>query len=131
MANALRDQNRIPTLLGVSSADGVTPVIVYANPTTHRLLVDATSGITGPVSSTDNAVVRFNGTTGQTVQDSGVLLDDSGNFSGTTNIPFITSGAGAPGTTPDKIGDMYINTSNAKVYIATGTSSSNDWTILN
>lgn len=39
MANAKRDDNRIPTLLGVSNADGVTPVTLYADPTTHRLLV--------------------------------------------------------------------------------------------
>lgn len=40
MANAERDQNSVPTLLAVSSVDGVTPVTVYANPSTHRLLVD-------------------------------------------------------------------------------------------
>lgn len=44
MANAKHDQNRIPTLIGASSVDGVTPILVYADPTTHRLLVDATGG---------------------------------------------------------------------------------------
>lgn len=35
----------IPTLLAVSNVDGVTPVVVYADPVTHRLLVaGATSG---------------------------------------------------------------------------------------
>lgn len=79
MANASRDENNVPTLLGASSTDGVTPVKVYADPVTHRLLVAATSGVTGPVSSTDKAVARFNGTTGQTIQNSLVTIDDSGN----------------------------------------------------
>jgi len=42
----------------------------------------------GPVSSTDNAVTRFNGTGGTTVQNSSVLIDDNDNMSGhgqTTN----------------------------------------------
>lgn len=36
----------------------------------------------GPVSSTDNAVARFDGTDGSTVQNSGVIVDDSNNVSG-------------------------------------------------
>jgi len=40
MAQAKRDGNFVTTLLGVSNADGSTPVVVYADPTTHRLLVD-------------------------------------------------------------------------------------------
>jgi hypothetical protein len=42
--------------------------------------------------STDNAIVRFNGTTGGT-QDSEILIDDSG------NLTPVTSGAGSLGTT--------------------------------
>ncbi len=36
--------------------------------------------VVGPASSTDNAVVRFNGVTGKLVQNSGVTIDDSGNL---------------------------------------------------
>ncbi len=36
----------------------------------------------GPESSTDNAVARFDGTGGSTVQNSPVLIDDSGNVAG-------------------------------------------------
>src|SRR3990167_4948931 len=43
MADAKRDQNFVTTLLGVSSSDGTTPVRVWADPTTHRLLVDLTT----------------------------------------------------------------------------------------
>lgn len=40
MANAYRDENDVPTLIASSNSDGITPVRVYADPTTHRLLVD-------------------------------------------------------------------------------------------
>lgn len=47
---------------------------------------------------------------------------------GTTyTIPNISSGSGAPGSTPSKVGDLYIDTSGNAAYIATGTSSSGDW----
>ncbi len=128
---ASRDSNFVPTLLAVSAADGTTTTKVYANPATHRLLVDLGSGVTGPGTSTDKAIARWDGTTGLVIKDSGVTISDVGVFAGTSNVPYITSGAGAPGTTPGKIGDMYVRTSNAKVYVATGTSSSADWTILN
>jgi hypothetical protein len=40
----------------------------------------------GPGSSTDNAVVRFNGTGGATGQNSGVTIDDSNNATGFANL---------------------------------------------
>jgi len=39
----------------------------------------------------------------------------------------VSSGAGIPSSTPSSIGDMYIDTTNLKIYISTGTSSSADW----
>jgi hypothetical protein len=36
--------------------------------------------VTGPGSSTDNAIARFNGTGGDTLQDSGIAIDDSDNL---------------------------------------------------
>lgn len=39
----------------------------------------------------------------------------------------ILSGSGAPATTPTKIGQHYIDTTNGNSYISTGTSSSADW----
>lgn len=197
MAEAERDGNFVPTLLGVSNADGTTPIAVYADPTTHRLLVDlaggagtvtsvsvvtangfagtvatstttpaitlsttvtgvlkgngtaisaasagtdyvapgaiTTSGLTqttarllgrttagtgaveeitvgsgltfaagtlsatggagdvvGPASATDNALVRFDTTTGKLIQNSGAILDDSNNLSG---LGTVASGA--------------------------------------
>lgn len=37
---------------------------------------------TGAASSTDNAIPRFNSTTGKLIQNSGVIIDDSNNISG-------------------------------------------------
>ena len=52
MADAKRDNNVVTTLIAVSSADGITPVVLWADPTTHRLLVD-TSG-SGASTALDN-----------------------------------------------------------------------------
>jgi len=41
------------------------------------------------------------------------------------------SGAVAPASTPTAVGQMYIDTVAAKVYVSTGTSASTDWKILN
>ena len=38
-----------------------------------------------------------------------------------------SSGAGAPSATPASLGDIYIDTTDLKIYIATGTTSSADW----
>jgi hypothetical protein len=46
MAQARRDDNGVPTLIG-ESALGITPINVYVDPTSHRLYTDAsiTDGI--------------------------------------------------------------------------------------
>lgn len=63
MAEAKRDGNFIPTLLAVSSTDGVTPVVLYADPVTHRLYVDISgSAGTGTVQSV--SVATINGISG-------------------------------------------------------------------
>ena len=67
MANAYRDENFVPTLIAASSSDGFTPTRLYADPTTHRLLVDlppAASGITSINSDTTAAQTLTVGTTG-------------------------------------------------------------------
>ena len=56
-----RDANRITVLGAVSSADGVTPVALWADPVTHRLLVDSAAA-SGTV--TDVSVVSANGFAG-------------------------------------------------------------------
>lgn len=45
-----------------------------------------TTDVQGPAVSTDNAIARFDGTSGNIIQNSSVILDDAGNMSGITNI---------------------------------------------
>ena len=47
------------------------------------------------------------------------------------NTPTIIIGTAAPVSTPLKIGNIFCDRTNAKVYISTGLSSSTDWKILN
>ena len=42
--------------------------------------------VTGPMSSTDNAVARYNETSGTIIQDSGVIVDDSDNVTGVVDL---------------------------------------------
>ena len=77
--DAKRDGNRVPTLLGTSNADGITPVVLWADPVTHRLLVDLSASSTyvvGPASATDNHIVVFDTTTGKLIKDSGHTLSE-------------------------------------------------------
>jgi len=59
------------------------------------------------------------------------LVSDANGVAHWGRVPVITSGASAPATTPNKVGDIFVNTSAKKLYFATGTSSSADWTIAN
>lgn len=68
MAEAKRDGNYVPTLTGVSSADGSTPVNVYVDPTTHRLLVSSVPGTLDDLtdvtitSAAQGDILYYNGT---------------------------------------------------------------------
>ena len=49
MGTASKDTNSVATLLAVSNVDGVTPVTLYADPVTHRLLVQSAAAGSGTV----------------------------------------------------------------------------------
>ncbi len=93
--NASRDGNFVTTLLAVSNVDGVTPVKLWADPVTHRLLTSPTGSgsgdVVGPASSTDNAIVRFDSTTGKLIQNSVVTISDTGaiNVAGAFTLPIV------------------------------------------
>lgn len=81
---AQRDQNHVPSLLAVSNVDGVSTVTLFADPITHRLLVnDTAGGVDGPGLSTNNAIARWNGTTGDALASSLATIDNSGNITAT------------------------------------------------
>lgn len=61
-----------------------------------------------------------------------ILLSNNNNYingSATNPSPNVTSGSGAPTTTPVKIGDVYIDTATPALYYAKGTASSADWVL--
>lgn len=226
------DINEANLSVFTSTTKGVAPA--SGGGTTNYLRADGTwatppggggSGdVVGPSSATDNAVARFDTTTGKLIQNSTVTIDDSGNITTTGTVdgrdvsadgtkldgieagatadqtaveiktayesnantnaytdaektkltgieagaevnnisdvnatdltdggettlhihdsryyteteidsqlstkPNISSGAGAPTSTPVKVGDIYIDTTGDDAYIAVGTASSTDW----
>lgn len=89
MADAKRDNNSIPTLLAVSNVDGVTPVVLWADPTTHRLLVDLPAGGT---SIAIGSTVISGGTTGRLLYDSATVVGETTNiYTDATSIGFGTT----------------------------------------
>ena len=58
----------------------------YLDGVTSAIQTQLNGQVVGPASATDNAIARFDGTTGKLVQNSGVVINDSGNVGiGTTD----------------------------------------------
>lgn len=109
--DASRDQNFVPTLLAVSSIDGRTPVVLWANPVTHRLLTDTTaSNVTlaeVSAASTDTAKSLYTMTAGVVPEFRGekLTVTDNVNSAGGKNI--ILSSPLAIGTNDVILGNGY------------------------
>lgn len=88
---------------------------------------DATRALISEINILGGEFYMLN-TSGDTIP---VRILSSQKIDGDTVYPNISYGTSAPSSTPAKIGNIYINTSAKKLYIATGTSSSSDWTITN
>jgi len=90
---------------------------IYVDTTADQVYISK-----GTASSAD--WVRVDGAGGAT--DHGALtgLSDDDH----TIYSKISSGSGAPGSTPTRVGEIYIDTTADAVYISTGTASSVDWT---
>jgi len=92
MSNAKRDENRVPTLLGVSKIDGESVVIAKANPSTGGLVVEGDVNITNtlitvpfdyisatyPDTSTEVYTYKLGGSSGTTVGTITVVYSDAG-----------------------------------------------------
>lgn len=76
---------------------------VIFNPFTGRLQIRTSGGgggdVVGPASSTNDAVVRFDGTTGKLIKNSTVILSDTGSLSGVENVTTLTGAGLRTGTT--------------------------------
>jgi hypothetical protein len=57
-----------------------------------------TGDVVGPASATDNALARFDGTTGKLIQNGTVTQDDNGNLASVNGLSFNTSPTSAPST---------------------------------
>lgn len=62
--------------------------------------------VVGPSSATDNAIARYDGTTGKLIQNSGITIDDSANIAGARSLQFSGS---VPASQP--IGTMWFDSS--------------------
>lgn len=79
--------------LGVGEADGEVKVTLdtrslymWNGATTSWDLIVSKTAIVGPASSTDNALMRWDGTNGQLAQNSVGILSDAGALSGLSNV---------------------------------------------
>lgn len=96
--------------IGTSSGNVVTQIIAGTNVSidpaggTGAVTISATGGsgggdVSGPASSTNDAITRYDGTTGKLIQNSTVTLDDNGNFANINGITFDITPTNAPSAT--------------------------------
>lgn len=94
--------------------------------------------VTGPASSTDNAIARFDGTTGKIIQNSSVTIDDNGNldstasFSGSTKSILLQNNINTA-SSATKVSQLVGGTSAGDVYdeFRVGTARSYSWGLDN
>lgn len=86
------------TITFPSSAPGSNTFLKY-NGADYVWSAEAGTGdVVGPASATDNAVVRFDLTTGKLIKNSGVIIDNSNNVSGIVNLTTSGVNLGANGS---------------------------------
>lgn len=71
---------------GISITNGAGAITITAS--------GGGGNVTGPGSSTDNAIARYDGVTGQLIQNSAIYIDDTGNLGVGTTTPVFGSGDG-------------------------------------
>ena len=102
--------NKAPATSGTSilygnGSGGFSNVTVGSGLSFSTGTLSATGGtgdVVGPASATDNAITRFDTTTGKLIQNSTVTLDDTGNIINANSLGLDTT----PGTVPTTVGTM-------------------------
>lgn len=107
---------------GISITNGTGSITIAAT---------NTGDVVGPASSTDNAITRFDGTTGKLVQNSSATITDGGKLTANGGIATrTTSAASASSLTPDvSTTDLYAYTAlaaNLAIAVPTGTPADGD-----
>lgn len=100
-----------------TAANGTVPDVYFTRTAAKELTLSSNQ-------STGIAKLKYASTPTYTASDNLTLVNAG-------SVPIINSGAGAPTSTPVKIGDDYLDLTNKKYYKAFGTSSSSDWIIQN
>lgn len=83
-----------------------------------------------------NAPFKLTSGVNLTTPEAGAVEFDGANFFVTVGSIRYTltrtlTGSAAPATTPQAVGIQFVDATNKKIYVSTGTSSSSDWTITN
>jgi|GEM_PF-1368372 len=102
----------------------------------------ATLHLKAGTATANTAPLKFNSGLLLTAEEAGAIefLNDTLYYTATNGvagstkrqaIPGVTTGTAAPTSTPVRVGDIYSDTTNKKIYMSVGTSSSADWVILN
>jgi len=89
---------------------------IYYGGAWHKLQNTAVGTIIGSTGSTDNALIRANGTGGSTIQSSGIIVDDSNNVTGAGTIDI-----GNADTTLARASAGDVNIEGNRIYRAGGT----------
>lgn len=84
-------------LTGFSASAGVVAATDTILGAFNKIVGNMAALVTGPATATDNAIARYDGTTGELIQDSGVIIDDLDNVTGAKS--FRTTGAGTTSAT--------------------------------
>lgn len=86
------DANGIPTHTATTATE-----LGYLSGVTSAVQTQLDDKVVGPASATDNALVRYDSTTGKLVQNSGATLDDSANLEGVARLNATTAKFGGTG----------------------------------
>jgi len=70
----------------LTAGTGINTSGTYPNFTITNTSPSLGGDVVGPASATDNAVARYNLTTGKLIQNSGVIIDDSNNVTGVNTL---------------------------------------------
>ena len=74
------------TLGGASSSNSLVPTQAAVKSYVDNQIATGAGDVTGPGSSTSNAIAKYSGTTGKVIANSGVTIDSSNNVAGIANL---------------------------------------------